>query len=296
MKYTTLLLSGLLFVSACGKKEVAGASVSNPDEDGVILAIADEPMPPGLVKEEEFTMEFKEAKLKVTLPDRVCDGDMAMKEVKKSKVESISKGKYRFTVLEEIKTESTTMMGQKQPAKVTRSPIEGKPLIAEKGGDGVWKVALESGQATPEMEKEIAKLEKKLSKDEDTEVYGTIPRKIGDEWTVDGADMLGVEDGKGKIKLRLAGIEDHNGERCAKLTGSMDITGSPDKDTQGLKMRMAGDFVIFRSLEHRTDLSNELKGTIEVFGEMEPQPGMKMKMDMQGGMRATGSAKVSKSK
>jgi hypothetical protein len=287
-----------LFVTGCKEKaQVSGDSGSVPIavEEGVILAIADELMPPGTVKEEDFSMELKDGKIKITLPEQEIEGALSMKEVKKRKFESIAEGKYRISVLEDRKTERSQMMGQEQPAKETVNPLEGRTVIAERGADGVWKTALESGEATAEMEKEISKITESLSKSKDAQVYGTVARKVGDEWTVNAGEMMEFKDAEGTIKLRFDAIEEHKGQRCAKLTGTLDITGAPaDSDMPGMKMRMAGAVIIFRSIEHRTDLSNELKGTMEMSGEMEPQPGMKMRMSMAGNMESLGSAKVTK--
>lgn len=297
MKTTVFALSGLLLVAGCGKKEAGQAEVGKSAEDGVILAVEGELVPAGMVKEEDFSMEMKDGKIQITLPDQEVEGTMSMKELKKRKFESIAEDKYRITVLEETKTENSKMMGQEQPAKETVSAIQGQAVIVEKSAEGVWKGSLESGDATDEMKKEINELTEGLSKGKDALIYGTAARKVGDEWAVNAGDMMDIKDAEGTIKLRFAGIEDHKGQRCAKITGSMDITGSPqDSDTPGLKMRMSGDLVIFRSLEHRTDLSNEIKGTMGVSGEMEPQPGMKMKMNMEGKMEIHSSATVTKAK
>jgi hypothetical protein len=296
MRKTVLALAGLLLVSGCEKKEVgSGNRVAEVAEVGVVLAIADELMPPGTVKEEDHSLEIKDAKVMISVAGQDVEGTMSMKQVKNRRFESLSEGRYRVTILEEMKTERTAMMGQEQPVKETVSPIKGRSVIVERGADGVWTAKLESGEPTAEMETEIARIAGNLTAGKDVQVYGTVARKIGDEWTVDGGDLMELENAEGTIKLRFAGIEEHKGERCAKLTGSLDLTGTPpNSDTPGLKMRMAGDLVIFRSLEHRTDLTNELHGTMEMFGEMEPQPGMKMTMKVEGTMEALGAGKVTK--
>jgi len=110
-----------------------------------------------------------------------------------------------------------------------------------------------------------------------------------------GADMLDMEDAEGTIKLRLEAIEANKGHRCAKLTGSLDVTGIPvDEGQRGMKIRMAGDLVIFRSPEHRVDLSYELMDTVEISGEVGPHPGARMKMVVNGPMECHGTATVSK--
>lgn len=282
-------------VLSCKDKAKTDAAA---EKDGVILAIEGDVMPVGKVETSEFNMKMDDGKVSVKLPDQNVDGTISIKETKKRKVEAIGEGKYRYTMVEDKKTENTTMMGQEQPAKETLNPLVGLAVIAEKGKDGSWTAKLENGEATEEMEAELTKIKKELEKDTDAKVYGTIKRKVGDEWEVSGGDMFEIEDADGTMKVKFAGIEEFKGERCAKLTGTLDITGRPDDEEapEGIKMRMTGDFVVYRSIKNKVDLQNKLSGKMEVTGEMEPQPGMKMSMKMEGPLESIGSSVVSDAK
>jgi hypothetical protein len=294
MKKLFFALACFLFVMGCKEKAAdGGGSVAGGAEDGVILAVEGEVLPVGKVQVYDYSMGMDGGKVSVKLPDQTSEGTLSMKETKKRKVESIGEGKYRYTMVEERKTERSTMMGQEQPAKETVNPLEGLAVIAEKGAEGTWTAKLESGEATAEMEAELEKIAEELSKDTDAKIYGTARRKVGDEWEVPGSDMMGVKGAEGTVKLKFEGIEDFGGESCAKLTGTLDLSGSPEGEVpEGIKMRMTGDFVVFRSIEHRVDRQNKLTGKMEVSGEMEPQPGMKISMEMEGPLESLGGSKV----
>ncbi len=294
MKKLFIILSGLLFVSGCGEKKVANEQeVVEVAEEGVFLAVAGELPPVGQVMVSEFSMGMEGGKLTLKLREQDMEGSFSMSEMKKRKVESIGTGKYRYTIVEEKKTERTTIMGQEQPAKITVNPIEGMAIIAEKGADGIWTTKLESGEATKEMEVELKEIAEELGKDLDSKIYGTARRKVGDVWEVSGGDMMGLKGAEGSVKLKFDSIEDFGGESCAKVTGSLDLSGSPEgKDQEGIKMRMTGDIVVFRSIKHRVDRQNKLTGKMEVSGDLEPQPGIKMCMKMEGPLESSGSSEV----
>lgn len=309
MKKYVFALAGLLVISGCKEKAASGgaaaedgggaAVVTETAGDGsVVLALEEDPMPVGAVQEENFKMEIKAGKIVITMPEQEMEGTMSIVETKKTKTEGLAENKLRVTVVQDQKSETMEMAGQKQPAKVTVDPLEGQSLIVEKGADGVWTAMLEDGEASPEMTEALTKISKKMGDSLGTKIYGTEPRKVGDEWEMTGDDLMGIEGGKGTFTVKLESIEEFEGERCAKLTGKMDIAGNTPagEGAQVMEMRMSGDFTVFRSLEHRVDLSNVLTGTMEVSGEMSPQPGMVMKMKMEGAMEMTGSTVVTGTK
>lgn len=306
MKRIALALMGFLVVSGCKEKAASGGAAAGDGggsaveaaDGSVVLALEEDPMPVGAVLEENFRMEIKAGKIVITMPDQEMEGTMSVVETKKAKTEGLAKDKVRVTVLEDQKSETMEMAGQAQPAKVTVDPLEGKSVIAEKGADGVWTAVLEDGEATPEMTEALKKISKKMGDSLGTKIYGTEPRKVGEEWEMTGDDLMGIEGGKGSFTVKFESIEEYKGVRCAKLTGKMDITGNtPEGDgAQQMEVKMSGDFTVFRSLEHRVDLSNELVGTMEVNGEMSPQPGLVMKMKMEGPMEMTGTSVVTGAK
>lgn len=299
--FTSLLVLGLLAVSGCKEKPVVADSAGADgvavvaDDGSVVLVLEDDPMPVGAVLETTFSMEMEDGKITLTLPDRVMEGATTSKETKKQKIEGLAPHKIRNTLIMKEKTQQTTMAGNEQPPQTSSDPMVGIPVIMEEGDDGKWTATLESGEVTPEIAKELEKLIKSKSEENDKRIYGTVPRKVGDEWVVTGDDLLGIDDSTGTFNVKLEAIEDYMGERCAKITGTMDVEGSgpaDDEEVSGMKMRTSGAFTVYRSLEHRVDVSNELTGKMEVSGDLEPQPGIKMKMKMAGAMKMTGKAVV----
>ncbi len=289
MKNYSIALAGLLFASVCHGKEPAVAA-----DGAVVLAMEDDSVPVGKVQVDDFSMEMKEGTVNVTMPDRKMEGVMSIKETRKIKTEGLEKGKVRVTVIEETKTEQMVMAGQAQPVKTTENPLKGVPVIAERGADGKWSASLEDAEPTPEMAAALEKISDRLNKNLSFRIYGSEPRKVGDEWEVKGDDLMGIKGGKGTVKVKFEAIEEFKGEKCAKLTGSMNVTGETPAPpgAKGMDMGMAGDFTIYRSLEHRVDLSNVMNGKMGVGGEMSPQPGLVMTMKMEGPMEMVGSATV----
>ncbi|MEP2775600.1 MAG: hypothetical protein ABJQ29_03475 [Luteolibacter sp.] len=277
---------------------VLSASIVLPlygEDDSYILAVAGEPIPAGTVAEYASVMSMSDGVVKVTMQGQPMDGSADMKTVEKRRVESLADGSYRYLLIEEVETQKMTMMGQPQemPAKV--NPLVGKPVMVTKGADGVWVAKLEEGEATPDMISELEDVAKGLNEDEDAKLYGTVPRKVGDEWDVESADLMGIDNGAGTFKVKFEGIEDFQGERCAKITGTYEIKGlGPDADAGESEMTISlkGDYLSYRSLEGRYDVRKEMKGSMVMESVMEPQPGMTMEMNMSGNMTAEGTIKI----
>ena len=123
-------------------------------------------------------------------------------------------------------------------------------------------------------------------------MYGTTPRKVGDEWDYTGDNLLGMENSVGKMKLKLESIEEFQGDSCAKISGSLTVTADGLGDEAGMTITMTGNFVVFRSLQHRYDLSIELEGKTKVVGEIEAQPGAEMSFEMVGLMTMAGTTTI----
>lgn len=275
---------------------VLSASVILPlyaEDDSYVLAVAGEPIPTGTTAEYQSKMTMPDGVVKITMQGQVMDGTSEMESVEKRRVESLEDGSYRYLLIEEVEKQTMTLMGQAQPMPPKLNPLVGLPVIVSKGGDGQWGAKLEEGEATPELVSELDEIAEGLNDDDDAKLYGTEPRKVGDEWEVESADLMGVENGKGVFKLKFDSIEEHEGERCAKITGKFEIKGTEEEEGAGeMTITLAGDYLAYRSLEGRYDVSKKMDGTMSVKGDMEPQPGMTMQMDMSGKINAVAAVRI----
>ncbi len=289
-----MALAGFLAATGCNENATVGDTTGiAAKEESFILAREGDVMPVGQVIISDLNITMEDGSVSVHLPDQEMDGTLSIRETSKKKVEAVGERRYRHTIIEERKTQQSTMMGAEQPAKETLNPLQGLAVIAEMDENGSWTATLEAGEATMEMEKELTKIADQMQNQSDVKVYGTVPRKVGDEWVSSDSDLLGIKDAEGSMKIKFEAVEDFQGERCAKLTGTLDLTGRLEDDgPDGMKMRLSGDFVVLRSLEHRVDLQNRLTGKMEMFGELEPQPGIKMSMKMEGPLEFDGSSVV----
>ena len=102
-------------------------------------------------------------------------------------------------------------------------------------------------------------------------MYGTEPRKPGDHWTVDAKDTIFNEDANmtntsGKVELTFDKVADYKGMKCAFLSGTIQISGTPTDlpaDGEG-KLKMTSKVVIVRALEQQMDLDAKMTGTMEM--------------------------------
>ncbi|MDP4624620.1 MAG: hypothetical protein NWT08_05710 [Akkermansiaceae bacterium] len=242
-------------------------------------------------------MSMPDGLVKINLQGQVMEGTTEMETVEKRRVESLENGSYRYLVIDEVEKQTMTLMGQAQPMPPKVNPLVGIPVIVTKGADGVWVANLEEGEVTPETVTKLDDIADGLNDDEDAKLYGTEPRKVGDEWEVESADLMGVENGKGVFKLKFESIEEHEGVRCAKITGNFEIKGTEGEDegeegADEMTITLTGDYLAYRSLEGRYDVSKKMDGSMSVKGDMEPQPGMTMQMDMTGKIKADGTVRL----
>ena len=265
-------------------------SASAEDAKTYVLAKKDYMPPAGTVLESTESMELNEGKMQMNIQGQAMEGLMSISENSTEKVEILAVDKIRYTLTEGESKQQMVMMGQAMPAENKSKAIVGKAILITKK-DGTWSADLEKGEATVLEAPEIKSVAEKRNNQTDHKVYGTVPRKVGDEWEVDGADMMGMEDMKGKVKVKFVKIEKFNGVDCAVLDCSMDLKGAP-KDMKGVGMTVAGKVVVHRSLKDMVDLNADFSGSMVMDGNMEPQPGMKIGMKMKGQMTMKSLTKV----
>ncbi len=313
MRFLAAVLTGLVFVSGC-KRETASTpdapeteAVVTPaeeapapadEETGFILAHAEETVPVGKTIVAETTTEVEDGQMLIVFQGQEMEGTSSVSEMQRQKIEALDNNKLRYTILEDRKTERMTIMGQEQNSPEESSPLVGRALIAERPVDGPWTFRLEEGEATEPMVRKLKRMTESLNENFDAKIYGTVPRKVGDEWTSEGVNLMGMEGGRGTFVVKFEAIEDHQGERCARLTGTVDMTGTPDDVETGsdLSMRVTGTFSALRSLEHRVDLKNRLEGRLTLAGTLEPQPGVPMDMELTGDIIVDANSEISASK
>ena len=158
------------------------------------------------------------------------------------------------------------------------NPISAKPLTFNLA-DGKWVPTLDSGEELSEEELEKTEsIVRQLSGEEEIGLHGAEPRKIGDEWDVDPRDIPGFGDEAnlgGSFKLKFDRVEEYAGQKCAVLTGRMEVSGSPEEgDGKELTISLTASVTQYRSLEHLEDLKLVIEGEMAMTGA--PQPGMSL--------------------
>ena len=176
-------------------------------------------------------------------------------------------------------------------------PLFKIPVILEKN-NGKWSARFEKGKPNKDQEEALAELEDEWNSESDATMYGTRPRRIGEKWEVDAAQIPGfsnaVDGVKGKVTLTLIGEKKVNGHRCAILKGKIDAVrlmkgeAADDPDT---KVGLKGEVKIVRSLEHYADLRMEMKGQMKMTLDG-PSPQGPMKLVASGPFEFTGSLEI----
>lgn len=186
-------------------------------------------------------------------------------------------------------------MGQPLPLPAEPSLLLKKPIILS-SKDGAWRGLLEEGDASEAEQEVIDNIAKSYNQNSDFKVYGGDgPRKIGDEWEVDAADVMGEEDLQGTIQMKFTKVEIFQGKKCAVLESKVDLTGE-NAEMAGLTLKLQGDLVIHRSLADLVDMSLKMNGAMAMVGKMEPQPGMALDMSVKGKMVMSEAVKITPAK
>ncbi|MGJ8695450.1 MAG: hypothetical protein ACSHYF_03980 [Verrucomicrobiaceae bacterium] len=262
------------------------------DDKAYVLYQENHVLPAGTVLERSLSNTVKDGKLKISMQGEMMDGGMTMETTESDKLESLEGGKYRYTLVSSDESQQMTLMGQPMPANAKVNVMVGKAVVLSKV-EGKWVGKLEEGEATIEQNAEIVKIQTRLNEDPSAKLYGTAPRKVGDEWESDAAGMMGLEDFNGKVKTKFVKIEKFQGVACAVLHSTIELNGTVD-EMEEMTMSLTGTVDSRRSLKDLEDLSFEMKGTMKMNGAMEPQPGLAVKMEMTGPMAMTGKATLTR--
>ncbi|MEN8693189.1 MAG: hypothetical protein ACN4GG_11225 [Akkermansiaceae bacterium] len=282
MKFKPLpLVSALLLATSLSSsaKDGADAALSNK---AYLLATKEYIPTVGTVREDKKAMLMKGAKMQLNISGQIMEGSMTMKDNEQEKYEILAADKIRYTLVQKDLEQKMIFMDQPMPIPAQPSPLVETPVIFTKK-DGAWSGALEEGGASVAQKDKIKDLEDAFNQDADFKVYGDTPRKVGDEWEVDAADIMGDDELEGKIKVKFSRVEMFEGKNCAVIEGNLDLTGQPE-EMAGATLKMVGKLTIHRSLADKTDISTKMDGSMSMIGKMEPQPGMAVDMKVKGAM------------
>ena len=268
-------------------------------QDTYTLAQKGQLIPQGVTITESGKMSIKDMKLKIQAAGQEIPATQNMTETRKSTIKALPNGKYAFTRLSKESEQKMNVMGQDQEVPAQKSTLIDKPVIVEKK-EGKWIASLKKGEADPAQKLELEQVISEFENMNDEKIYGTGPRKVGDTWKIDGGNMLGIENAKGTVTVKFEKVGEYNGEKCAFLTGDVDITGSPiekkEEAGEDLQMSLKGKISSIRSLKHLVDLKTEFKGTMDMKGNLPGAPGQNMSMTASGPMSFSSEKSVSPSK
>ncbi|BCU76577.1 hypothetical protein [Luteolibacter sp. LG18] len=255
-------------------------SLSSAADETYILAKKDDMPKPGTKLIHSRLMAMKKGTVKVKVGDQALQGTCEMIETETEHVEHVSAEKIKRLLTAAEKSEKMTMNGQERPHEAEPNPLLNVPVTLSKA-DGEWTATIDGGkEPTAAQEKELSRKEKAMRKDEDVDMYGTVPRKVGDSWEVDASKALPFsedeKDTQGTLKLTFKAVEEFQGKKCARLEGAMEMTG---KTNQGQNITMKGNVIVFRSIEDREDLKVTITGTMGMSGEI-PNGSMSMDGDL----------------
>lgn len=305
MKHLTagVLLGAGLLLTSCKEKSESGAAASGTADapkaavaksDGHVLAKKDALPPVGKTRTKEMTMEMKEAALNIEAAGQKMEGTMSRKDTKVETLETLSAGKARRILVSSTGEGTMVMNGQEQPAPEPKDPLVGVPVILELK-DGKWTAALESGAATPELEKELDKVVKEYTKDDDLAMYGDKPRKPGDKWDVDPKTLSNFGDAQdltGSFNVEFVEVKEVQGVRCAVLKTLFDVAGDADTDdatgAPAMKIKLKGEALVHRSLADLIDVDGKITGNMAIDGTPAPQ----VNMHAEGPMILTNKASI----
>ena len=292
LKHLSLVPALLLATSLVSPaKDVAdGAVVAKT----YVLATKGYIPPVGSVIDSSRVMSMKGAKMQLNIQGQMMEGAMTTNENEVEKYEVLAADKIRYTLTKAISEQKVVLMDQPMPVPAQPKPLVGKSAIFTKK-DGAWSGKIAEGEASAEEKTKIEEVAKNLNLDSYFKVYGDEPRKIGDEWEVGAADVLGDDEFEGKIKMKFTKVEMFEGTECAVFESELDIDGTPE-EMEGATLKMTGKLTIHRSLVDQMDLSIKMDGSMSIIGKMEPQPGMLLDMKVKGAMTMVQTNKLTKGK
>lgn len=244
-------------------------SEAQPDTKEYVLAKEDLSHLVGKSLDEVNTEHIYEVGLTVESKGKKIPGEMDIASSSRIWTQYLASDKVDKTIMSAKSRESKGFAGPMESGPTKELPLHGKTVLIRKEGDK-WMTTLKEGETTDEIQQELDKITTQWNHNVDAKLYGTEPRKVGDEWTAE-ASALGFENTEsGTVKVRFVRTEEYEGQHCAVLIADLDLKGKKDKN--GFAMHMKGTVETRRSLDHLIDLSTEMIGTVEL--QASPQPGI----------------------
>ncbi len=261
------------------------------DQKEYVLANKEVTLP---VKEKFKAIEntsMKDAKMSVAVAGQKFDGTMSQSGKEEVVFDFVSKNQIRVSYEKNRSLEKTLMMGQESDEEEVKAS-EGKTFVLDRKG-GKWKAKLEKGEIKEEDMEEIVdtakKLERKFNTNEDLQIYGDKPRKVGESWDVDPKLIPGIDEFEvrgGKMTMTFLEVKDFQGEQCAVLKTSFTVNAEmSDKNMDGMVVDFEGSGRIVRSLMFFTDYKFTGGMKMKMKGAFDAQPGVPASMTMSGDMK-----------
>lgn len=240
----------------------------------------------GTVFTSSRTFSYDKLTMKVTGGPRPMDGTVQRKDTIVETFEGLGQGKMRRTLVSSNVEGEVVINGQvNRPPRKLDGLLE-TPVIVSRDGDK-WVAALEKGVPFENQKKDLALLERAMSRDPAFAAYGNMPRKPGDKWDA-GLDAFcpelfgefaDVEHVDGSFAVEFVETKEFKGMPCARLKVVLDLKGSP-KGTGGKgTFTFKGQGDVLRSLRDQTDVAWKFAGTVSVSDPGNDSGGPAMQVD-----------------
>jgi hypothetical protein len=251
----------------------------------------------GQTLEESSVMTMEDGKLTIDTPQGQMAGTVSVTQTKSVRTTAESPEKVKVLIEKNQTVQTASMNGQENDPTTEVKALVGVPVIVTLA-DGEWTAVREDGAEPAAAEaKELKRIAREVSGETVRKMYGTEPRKPGDKWSVDAAETIfagdeDTKDSKGKVELTFDKVDEYQGTKCAFLSGTIDLTGTPGDvpDNADAELKMTGKISIVRAIDLQADLSAEMKGTMDMHMGL-PNGGT---MKMLGPVTLKGEAKVTK--
>jgi hypothetical protein len=251
---------------------MVGGCGSEQSEEGIVLAKSGWSPPAGVTVEKSTERWLHNAKMVMSAGGRKLEGGMSTVSRGDFREEVVDRGVVRVTCVKDRQRNVMVVNGKQELRPEVVNPLEGQPVLVERRGP-LWEARLESGKSpSPGEQRALHAMAAEWTKDTDVNIYGTAPRRIGDEWEVDAANLPSLagagEELSGTMTIRLSDLGEFGGYKCAVLEGDLDVTGQVPGagGAAPRKFRIKGKIKVQRSLEHFVDLRYELKGLMFMSG------------------------------
>jgi hypothetical protein len=243
------------------------------------------------------TLILEDASATITVGGSVIVGKMSL-NARSSEVNEVLEvnagrpGKVRTTVIEDV-TERTMDINGNVDRDTERNLLDGRTYLATRVGDA-WKFDLQGGGATDKIRSTLNKLARNyMGPNEESDLYRKAA--VGESWKPDAvavrryfSDTI-VE--YGNVNLKLEGVEQIDGQRCAVIAITIDFRGKMlDDDNEQFTMEVGATGKIYRSLDEYVDVRTSLTGTMTLSGET-VRDGQTLQMKFSGPMTLSSTAK-----